>query len=201
MGHTAVSQSIQWAEVKCKAGEYKKEVDDVGMVCLCTYRILRPQCCVVYPSVWHTWADALYSCMYSVVVVSHNLSRTNWWIWISFGYILLLHNHIIPTVPCSNLGPPPSHYCSSAVFTCKWTGRWVGSWDGQLWNINYICMWFEQWAQWELLCRNNKSEEGLDCTPLLILQILTFCPEEVLSHLSVTYIINYLHSSNQASPC
>lgn len=33
--------------------------------------------------------------------------------------------------------------CSSAIFTCKYSGRWVGSWGGQLGNINYICMWFE----------------------------------------------------------
>lgn len=47
-----------------------------------------------------------------------------------------------PTVHASQL-PPPSHWCSSAIFTCKYPGRWVGSWCGQLGNINYICMWFE----------------------------------------------------------
>lgn len=93
-----------------------------------------------------------------------------------------------PTVPASQLLPPPSHWCSSAIFTCKYPGRWVGSWCDQLGNINYICIWFEgeQGAQWELLCRNNESEEGLDCTLFTLFKILV-CPD---FEVSLTLIVS-----------
>lgn len=75
---------------------------------------------------------------------------------------------LLPAAPSSHLLPPPSHWCSSAIFTCKYLGRWVGSWCGQLGNmkLHLHVIWGGTGAQWEMLYWNKKPEEGLDCSPL-----------------------------------
>lgn len=73
--------------------------------------------------------------------------------------------------------PPPSHWCSGAIFTCKYPGRWVGSCCGQLGNTNYICMWFEWNTLLSESCSAGTSQQRdwlHSSVPLF--KILIVCP-------------------------